>query len=351
MPIFPLLLTLLLPARADSALFLGNSFTFVNALDQTTLALLAEGRGDWADGTAERLAEAGLTFEDHVENVATAGSAWAAALGAEGPTWTWVILQEQSQIPGFPASEAMFQASVVAAGLLDGDAAARGAETVFLMTWGYREGDATNPEIFADYPAMQAALATGYEAYRDATSAEGRPTWLAPAGLAWARAYDEAVAAGADPLATDSRFFQLYQDDGHHPSPLGTYLTACVIYATLTGASPEGLSPSAALDAEDALWAQQTAAATVFDESLGYTYPWTGEDTGTDTGGETGEDSGATSEDTADTGDADTGAPKSALKGDCACSGGAPAGGLGGLLAMGGALLVRRRRTAAAAHQ
>jgi hypothetical protein len=32
----------------------------------------------------------------------------------------------------------------------------------------------------------------------------------------------------------------LYVSDGSHPSPAGSYLAACVIYATLTGRSPVG---------------------------------------------------------------------------------------------------------------
>lgn len=33
---------------------------------------------------------------------------------------------------------------------------------------------------------------------------------------------------------------ELYHQDGSHPSAAGTYLAACVFYATLTGMNPEG---------------------------------------------------------------------------------------------------------------
>ncbi|MEY3423140.1 MAG: hypothetical protein RIR48_3470 [Bacteroidota bacterium] len=36
---------------------------------------------------------------------------------------------------------------------------------------------------------------------------------------------------------------QLFDKDGSHPSPSGTYLSACVFYAVLSGKSPLGLSP------------------------------------------------------------------------------------------------------------
>jgi len=48
-------------------------------------------------------------------------------------------------------------------------------------------------------------------------------------GPAWA----EATAGGAD--------VGLYYEDGSHPSPNGSYLAACVFFATLYGESPEGL--------------------------------------------------------------------------------------------------------------
>jgi len=34
---------------------------------------------------------------------------------------------------------------------------------------------------------------------------------------------------------------QLFDKDGSHPSPAGTYLTACVVYTVLSGKSPIGL--------------------------------------------------------------------------------------------------------------
>ena len=51
---------------------------------------------------------------------------------------------------------------------------------------------------------------------------------VAPVGRAWERAL-------RDPAMT------LHDPDGSHPSPAGTYLAACVLYATLTGESPVGL--------------------------------------------------------------------------------------------------------------
>ncbi len=332
------------PAYAESALFLGNSFTFAGELDQATLALLQEGDPEWADGEVQRLAEGGLALPDHQERVASAGTEWELALGESGPAWSWVILQDQSQIPGFPETEPYYQASLDSAVFLDACAEARGARTLFFLTWGYREGDEYNPEIYADFEAMQDRLADGYAAYRDAASGASEPAWIAPVGPAFALAWEREVESGVDPLSPESRFYRLYADDGQHPSTLGTYLAAAVFYATMTGRSPEGLGAGALTDPEDAAWAQSVAADTVFDSTLGYTYPWTdAEETGET--GDTGPSEDETGVDESGAGDssgepAETGTPK---EGGCGCASGGSAGSWG-LLALLCALGARRRR-------
>jgi PKD repeat protein len=60
----------------------------------------------------------------------------------------------------------------------------------------------------------------------------------------------------------------LYNADGSHPSPTGTYLAACTFYATLYRTSPVGASYTAGLDPTTAATLQAIAASTVLD-SLG----------------------------------------------------------------------------------
>lgn len=256
-------------------LFLGNSYTFMGALDESVAAVFAAAGEEVA---AERLAEPGWTFTQHVEAIETDGSAWQVAF--EEPR-TWVFLQEQSQIPGFPEGQADLVASRGAAVTLDGYAAGTGAQTMFVMTWGRRAGDDQNPDTYPDFATMQAALSAGYLDYVARASEDGSAAWVAPAGLAWARVHEDVVASGVDPLDPTSAFYGLYVEDGSHPSPRGTYLTACVIYASVTGRSPVGLEAPAIVP--DAAYLQGVAAAVVL-EGEGIEYPWqVGEDTG-DTG-------------------------------------------------------------------
>ena len=53
------------------------------------------------------------------------------------------------------------------------------------------------------------------------------------------------------------------QDDGSHPTVSGTYLAACVFYATIFRQSPEGLSYIDGLSSRDASVLQAEAAGAV----------------------------------------------------------------------------------------
>ena len=144
-------------------LLLGNSYTFYNDLDRVLADALDEG-GHAAEAT--RLAEGGYRFVDHLAQTEVSGSPWEEALVDPGGAGSYVILQEQSQIPGFPHSSADGRDSLAAGGALDDLAEAQGADTVLLMTWGRRLVDADNPDLYPDFRTMQDALADGYLTYR-----------------------------------------------------------------------------------------------------------------------------------------------------------------------------------------
>ena len=74
---------------------------------------------------------------------------------------------------------------------------------------------------------------------------------MAPVGLAWQQVRREHPEIG------------LWDPDGSHPSRAGTYLAACVLYATLFGESPEGLSFTGHVPGGEARALQRTAARTV----------------------------------------------------------------------------------------
>ncbi len=327
-------------------LFLGNSYTFQNELDVVTADVLTA--GVHPEATATRLAEGGYTWSLHRDQCETADSAWDEALVDPGHPWGWVILQEQSQIPGFPHTEPDWTESADAGAALNAYAAALGSETVLLMTWGRRLGDETNPSLYPDFLTMQDALTDGYLTYRDRFATEARPVWVAPAGLAFQAVYEAVAADGLTPEDDGTLFSILYQEDGSHPAPAGTWLTAWVIYATLTGESPIGLPLPSQIPAEDATRLQEIADEVVLGNAAGLVYPWSTDTGATDTGATDTDDPGTT--DTDDTGTTDTsgtpGADSGTPKADATACGCASGAGSAGWTAawLGFAALARRRR-------
>jgi hypothetical protein len=192
-------------------LFIGNSFTFFNDLPEVVAAIAASfPQGPQIEPTM--FASGGMTLQWH----------WAAGRAQQqidSRAWDDVILQEQSALgagtevgdgrlspPGiFHESVRKFVPYVRAAG----------ATPILLMTWARR----THPED-------QALLTDAYD-----TIGRELHVTVSPAGVAW--------------QATRTRWpdLDLHVADGSHPNPAGTYLTACVLYATLTGRDPRGATP------------------------------------------------------------------------------------------------------------
>ena len=285
-------------------LFIGNSYTFYNDLDRVT-AEVFEAAAPSESVQALRLAEGGYTFPLHLAQAdGTHGDTpWSEALVTGTTDWDWVVLQDQSQIPGFPEGDPDRDASVAALAPLDAMVNGKHGESVLLMTWGRLHGDAGNPELYPDYLTMQSLLATGYEGYAASISTADRPVWIAPAGYAWRHIYEQELAEGVDPTEPGRLFSSLYVEDGSHPTPLGTYLIACVLYATITGADPASLPAPDAVPAETAAMLQAAASAAVFEESPEIAYPW-------QQGGDSGDSGDSGTHDSADSGDSpDSGDP------------------------------------------
>ncbi len=296
------LVILLASAMATDIVMLGNSYMFQHHLDLALRETLRAGLGD--KGETVLLADAGYSFRTHADSVATVGTAWYDALGAD-ERWDWAILQDQSQIPGFPQTDPTWIDSNAAGRSLNEAVVARGGRTVLMMTWGRRDGDAQNPSLYPDFLTMQARLKEGYLAYQAAWSTPEHPVWIAPVGLAFEAAYH----SGTD-------FTDLYEADGSHPSVAGTWLASCVLYATLTGEDPTALPGPADLDAALAARLAELARATVLEGGL--EYPWSSEEVPEDSTPGTDDDDDPSPED----GDSaeDAGSPKATpAAGPAAC--------------------------------
>jgi hypothetical protein len=192
-------------------LFLGDSFTYVNDLP-STFAGLAESAGRpvqvamVANG-GETLAQQAAS-SDSLDEIASQG-------------WTYVVLQEQSETPATAVGRDDY--TYPAASALASRAEAVGAVPLLFMTWAHKDGLPVSG--LPSYEAMQQQIDSAYLVIADELNVP-----VAPVGFTWYL------------VRHDHPDIDLWQDDGVHPSVAGTYLAACVFYASIFRQSPEGLS-------------------------------------------------------------------------------------------------------------
>ena len=233
-------------------LFLGNSYTYVNNLPGM-IALLAHSAGD------------SLFYDSNTPGGYTLG--WNPIAHSTNPVslemirqteWDFVVLQEQSQVPAIPVlrDSCMLPGSII---LHDSVKSAHPCSRVlFFLTWGRRFGGiqcfTTNycSTDFADFDQMQDSLTVAYKGIADSLD-----DWIAPVGEAWR-------------YVIRNYGMILHSGDDSHPNLNGSYLAACVFYASVFGKSSAGLAYTGGLAADTALLLQQAADSIVF----GYASYW-----------------------------------------------------------------------------
>lgn len=194
-------------------LFIGNSYT--SQVKKSLMQMLAQ--SPHRQTTFEFATKGGAALLHHLADTKTLDR-------IRTGNWDVVVLQEQSQLPALPGKPGeAFQKSVDDFSALIRKA---GAEPMLYMTWGRRDGDATNKTLFPDYATMQKKLST---AYRKAARRNGIS--LAPVGEAWSlvRRRDKALGTA------------LYAEDASHPSGKGAFLVSCVFFRALFNDRPESI--------------------------------------------------------------------------------------------------------------
>lgn len=191
-------------------LFIGNSYTYYNSTPEVLKELIRE-KFPKRQVKTQLISGGGMTLADHWQNTGTVET-------IRTGNWDYVVLQEQSKLGMgimidnemyFGQTERFFEH----ARRFDAEITKADAKTVFLMTWSVR-----------DQPNEQAILTHAYT-----TIAKELEALVAPVGLVW------------DKVRKIPKV-DLYADDGGHPSPMGSYLTAVTLYATLMSDDPQGLS-------------------------------------------------------------------------------------------------------------
>ncbi len=184
-------------------LFIGNSYTFYNNLPGVLSKMAASAEPALIIKT-DRCTVGGHTLELH----------WNDGIAIEKirqGNWDFVVLQDHSR---GTLSDTKRQKMFDFAHKFDAEIKKAGAKTVFFMTWARRN----------EQPAIE-RIARSYE-----TIAEELDAIVVPVGRAW-----QSSILNRPDLA-------LHTEDNSHPTPHGTYLAACVFYATLTNQNPIGLS-------------------------------------------------------------------------------------------------------------
>lgn len=226
-------------------LFIGNSYTYSNNLPQM-LYDAAKSTGDTV--IFDSSTPGGYTFQNHTTNSTTLTKIAAG-------NWDYVVLQEQSQLPSFTDGEV---ASMVFpyARYLDSLINLQNpcAETVFFMTWGRKNGDATNCGVWppvCTYEGMDSLLNLRYRMMADMNDA-----LVSPVGAVWHYIRDNHPA------------IELYSADESHPSLAGSYAAACSFYTVMFRKNPSYILFDGGLPAADALTIRDAARRVVYDSLL-----------------------------------------------------------------------------------
>ena len=255
----------------ENVLMYGNSYISTNNLDIVLQDML--NLSDEHNSTISKTG-GGMTMPQHWTNMNSSGNSWNTTLRDSGHDWDIVVVQDQSQIPGYPRSNQNWIDSKDAGIAIAEAVEDENSEVMLMMTWGRRNGDLSNPVIYSNFTNMQDRLETGYIDYRDNMSTPSRDVWIAPVGLAFENIYYSVLNSGGTPTAPGNSFYDLYTNDGSHPSLSGSYLAACVLFSSITGNSSIGSNDTVGLSANLKLELQQAADATVFNETSHLSYPW-----------------------------------------------------------------------------
>lgn len=194
-----------LPVGGIRVLFIGNSLTYFNNLPGTLIDLALTSGDSIRAGI---VAYPDFALVDHLNH-------GAAIRAIASTSWNFVVLQQG------PSSTQVNRDSLIAmTRVFDGPIKQAGARPALFSVWPQTVNSATFPRAVESYQLAATAVGGVY----------------LPVGAAWQTA-----------LAEDATL-PLYNADGLHPSALGTYLAALVMYERLTGKDARRLPARAVVD-------------------------------------------------------------------------------------------------------
>lgn len=239
-------------AKKVRVLFLGNSYTYVNDLPNI-VANMAASTGDTL--IYDMSAPGGQTFSGHLDPF-TGNSLQKIKAGG----WDYVVLQEQSQMCAYPTMSFDIWCYPYAEQLVDTVKASNPcAEVIFYMTWGRKNGDVPGMcngfpgwTHFCTYHAMDSVIRERYMLMGDSFN-----TTVSPVGAVWRY------------LRTNHPSIELYDADGSHPSPAGSYAGGCSFYTAIFKKPADSIKYNFSLSATTAATIRTAASRVVYD-SMSY---------------------------------------------------------------------------------
>lgn len=220
-------------------LFLGNSYTGVNNLPQLVhdVALSA---GDTL--IFDSYTPGGYQFIDHSNDAISQNKIMTGG-------WDYVVIQGQSQEPITSNNEFNSGGSALYTKIKQYNPC---AVTMPYMTWGRKNGDASNCAAFpvmCTYQGMDTTIRSRYLAFTQFINSE-----VSPVSVVW------------NYLRQNYPNIELYQTDGSHPSLEGSYAAACCFYAMLFKKDPTLITFNFGLNATNASIIRNAAKTQVFDK-------------------------------------------------------------------------------------
>jgi hypothetical protein len=223
-------------------LFIGNSHTYVNDIPNT-IKFLAKSKGD--SMYAEMSAPGGYEFQRHYTDESTLS-----AIRAQ--KWDYVVLQESGwrvALPDFMADTMVYPyADSLYAVIRTNNELTK---IILYMTQGYRDGATWwcdgNPSV-CTYEGMQEYVKGTYIRFSEQINAQ-----IAPAGMIWMIYMDKYPNEN------------LFNDDGYHANPLGSYISACTIYSVIFLKRPVGGYIPVGISEEEGSRIQTLVANVLFD--------------------------------------------------------------------------------------
>jgi hypothetical protein len=225
------------------ALFVGNSFSFYNNGVHNHLGSLVRANSAWKVGENRlRLSTlSGGHIYEHLNDLNF-------LLDKPKGTWQAVVLQGHSDEPINAKKQARFTKAVKEAVKRIRD---KKLQPILLMTWGYKGQSAMGIKLANAYTSLANELNV-------LVVPVGVAFWVAEQKLPHIELFVPDVLGLSKKQGEEVSL--RYKKDLKHPSNAGTYLMACVLYASLYQQSPEGnvfnagLEPSVALELQKLSW-------------------------------------------------------------------------------------------------